>query len=194
MTTLIKTQRSFLKSYDLDEDDIKIIRECVLDIKNKLLHHPSIIVYGRVAYQRRNIGFFSDESIGYYYSGKLMKSQPLSLSLKKLLDRVNIIFNSSFNGILINEYQDGNDYIGKHSDDETNLDSDVGVIAISYGAPRKFRIRNKSDGKIVKDILTKPNKIIQMGGDFQKEFTHEIPVEKRVKESRISFTFRHHNQ
>jgi len=31
-----------------------------------------------------------------------------------------------------------------------------------------------------------------MSGNFQKEFTHEIPIEKRVKGERYSFTFRQH--
>jgi len=31
-----------------------------------------------------------------------------------------------------------------------------------------------------------------MGGDFQKEFLHEIPVQKKIKEPRFSFTFRKH--
>jgi len=31
--------------------------------------------------------------------------------------------------------------------------------------------------------------MLQMGGRFQEEFTHEIPVEKKVKKERISFTF-----
>lgn len=33
-----------------------------------------------------------------------------------------------------------------------------------------------------------------MAGDFQKEFTHEIPMEKKKKNPRISFTFRRHLQ
>ena len=43
---------------------------------------------------------------------------------------------------------------------------------------RKFRIRDKTN-KIVQDIITKNNYLIQMTGNFQKEFTHEIPIEKR---------------
>jgi len=42
------------------------------------------------------------------------------------------------------------------------------------------------------DIPTTSKEIWIMGGDFQKEFTHEVPVEKRVKDKRISFTFRKH--
>jgi len=34
--------------------------------------------------------------------------------------------------------------------------------------------------------------MLQMKGEFQKEFTYEIPVEKKVKTKRISFTFRKH--
>ena len=31
-----------------------------------------------------------------------------------------------------------------------------------------------------------------MGGNFQKEFTHEIPIEKKVLDTRYSLTFRRH--
>jgi len=42
------------------------------------------------------------------------------------------------------------------------------------------------------DIPTTYDSIIHMGGDFQKEFTHGIPVEKKVKGVRYSLTFRSH--
>ena len=94
---------------------------------------------------------------------------------------------------MVNLYVDGNDSIGDHSDDEASLGKE-GVISIASGATRKFRIRDKSSRKIVKDIEMEHGMILQMNGDFQKEFTHGIPVEKRIKDSRISFTFRHHKE
>ncbi len=112
--------------------------------------------------------------------------------LRELLMYVNDKFDASFNGILINKYENGEEYIGKHSDDERGLQPNRGVIAMSFGAVRKFRIRDKVTGNIVVDVPTEPSKIIQMAGDFQKEFTHEIPVEKKVKECRYSLTFRRH--
>ena len=108
-----------------------------------------------------------------------------------LLNYINEKFNSDFNGILINQYMDGNDYISAHSDDETNLGT-IGVVALSYGAQRNFRIRNKKDKKIVANIDTKDDELILMDGDFQKEFTHEIPIQKKIKGIRYSFTFRKH--
>jgi len=84
------------------------------------------------------------------------------------------MFGSNFNGILINRYSTGQEYIGQHSDDEKNLDKS-GVIAISYRGERIFRIRDKVTKEIVQDIHLKNLDIIHMGGDFQKEFTHEVP-------------------
>ena len=44
------------------------------------------------------------------------------------------------------------------------------------------------------DIPTESYDMIQMSGNFQKEFLHEIPIEKKVKEGRYSFTFRRHSE
>ena len=190
MENHIQTQNSFLSTIDLEQSQ-DLIRSCIDEIQNQLLEYPPILVYGKQCKQNRSIGFFSDTSIGYFYSRQLCESKPLTNNLKLLLEKVNQRFDSDFNGILVNKYLNGEDYIGKHSDDETGLDP-VGVVALSYGAVRKFRIREKQSGKRVIDIPTLPYHLIHMGGDFQKEFTHEIPVEKKVKDVRYSFTFRKH--
>ena len=185
---LIKTENSCLKVMNL-EDNINL-QEIINTIKDKLIENPEIMVFGKTCNQHRSIGFFSDTSIGYYYSKQLAKSQPLN-ELKQLLDIINVLFDMVFDGILVNRYKDGEDYISAHSDDETGL-SDNGVVMISYGAKRKFRIRNKGNKQIMKDIPTKNNEMIQMTGYFQKEFLHEVPIEKKVKETRYSLTFRKH--
>ena len=194
MDTIIKTEKSFLNVYtDSSEEYINLIKLCVAEITDKLIENPQINIYGKSAIQHRSIGFFSNKSIGYYYSGQLAKSQTLTNNLSILLDKINIKFDSKFNGILVNKYINGNDYIGAHSDDETSLDK-CGVVCISYGAVRKFRIKDKITKKTIVDIPTISNNILHMGGDFQKEFTHEIPIEKKIKEVRYSFTFRKHNK
>jgi alkylated DNA repair dioxygenase AlkB len=185
----METTSSALKTFEFE--DLELLDVCVKEVNDKLIKRPEIVVYGKTVNQNRNVGFFSNESDGYHYSKKLMESQALTDSLIKLLEIINSKFNSDFNGILVNEYTCGTDYIGPHSDDEKGL-SNSGVVAISYGSNRKFRIRNKKTKKIEKDILLTHGKIIQMLGDFQKEFTHEIPIERKNKENRISFTFRTH--
>ena len=192
MQSLIKTESSFLNVY-LCEEYTELIKKCIEEVKDELLVKPPIQLYGKTVYQQRSIGFFSNKSIGYYYSGQLAKSKPLQPNIKELMDIINTRFETNYNGILVNKYDDGNNYIGDHSDDETNLDKG-GVIAISYGAVRKFRIRDKLSKKIIMDIPTTSNSIIHMGGNFQKEFTHGIPVEKKITGERYSLTFRKHNK
>lgn len=192
MNTIIKTEKSYLNVYNASEEYNDLMKLCISEIIDKLLENPQINIYGNSAIQHRSIGFFSNDSIGYYYSGQLAKSQVLTDNLSILLNKINIKFGSKFNGILVNKYINGNDYIGAHSDDETSLDK-CGVVCISYGAVRKFRIKNKITKKTIVDIPTISNNILHMGGDFQKEFTHEIPIEKKIKDVRYSFTFRKHN-
>jgi alkylated DNA repair dioxygenase AlkB len=189
MEFYIKTKHSYLGKVCVDIDEL--LAKCIEEIEGKLDERPPIFVFGKKAYQHRNLGFFSDMSIGYYYSGQLSQSKTMTEGLNELLNLVNTIFDADFNGILINEYPDGEHYISKHSDDERAL-TNAGVVCISYGASRKFRIRNKETNKIVMDIPTTSSEILIMGGNFQKEFTHEIPVEKKIKEKRVSFTFRKH--
>lgn len=66
------------------------------------------------------------------------------------------------------------------------------IASIAYGAVRIFRIRNKQTKKIVLDYNHTPKTLLVMEGDFQKEFTHEIPIQKNITEGRISLTFHHH--
>jgi alkylated DNA repair dioxygenase AlkB len=190
MSILIQTDTSHLTVQNFD--DRNLLDNCVQEVLPNLVHRPPIRVFGKDTQQPRNVGFFSNISHGYKYSNQTMVAQQLTPSLSKLLDTVNKIFHANFNGILVNQYSSGADKIGEHSDDEKGLDPNVGVVAISWGAVRNFRIRCRATKEIRANIPTHPYQILQMGGNFQKEFTHEIPAEKKIKEQRISFTFRYH--
>jgi alkylated DNA repair dioxygenase AlkB len=162
--------------------------------KLKLEHEPEVNFFGKKCTQNRNVGFFSNESEGYKYSGVLMKSQPFdnpnTLFLQKLIEKVNEELDFETNGILVNEYVDGSKYIGSHSDSEINLDSSY-VAAISYGVTRKFRVR-LIGGKGYQDFDHEPCSLLVMAGNFQSEYKHEIPKQLKIKDSRFSLTFRKH--
>ena len=189
--TIITTKRSWLKKGKFDNE--QLLLDAINETITQLEVRPEIEVFGKICHQNSNVGFFSNDSIGYSYSRRLARSIPLTPSLIILLEQINEFTNSNFNGILINHYESGTDSIGAHSDDEKGLGRN-GVVAISMGATRKFRIRDKKTKKIVKDVEMEPCSIIHMGGDFQQEFTHEIPVQKRVAGARTSFTFRYHTE
>lgn len=169
--------------------NLELLKECISNIETQLEERPTIIVFDKICKQNRDVGFFSNDSKGYYYSQKLMASKPLSPALSELLLCINTMLGAKYNGILVNKYNDGNDYIGAHSDNEIDLDP-IGVTCISYGSERNFRIRNKNDKKIVHEENTSHCSILHMGGKFQKFYTHEIPIQKKIKGTRFSFTFR----
>lgn len=177
------------------QNDDGFLAACAAEIDSLLIVHPKIIVYGKECYQHRSVAHFSNDASvsGYKYSGQVAESKPLTPNLTILLSKVNEILEEEFNGILINKYADGTEYISKHSDDEKTLAPNSVIASVSYGASRKFRIRDKSTGEIVKDLRTTSGddaEIICMRGQFQKEFTHEIVQEKKITEPRYSFTFR----
>jgi len=201
----IVTDRSYLAIYGLDNP--ALVDACVTAVTGTpdgtgnglLIVNPPIVVYGKPCTQHRSIGFFAVTDTdgqpmveGYRYSGQLAAALPIPPPLNALLEYVNKTFQADFNGVLVNRYSNGTDRIGAHSDDESGLSGKKAVVAISWGQSRKFRIRHKHDGKIHTDIDTEAGTMLIMAGDFQKEFTHEIPVEKKKNGIRVSFTFRKH--
>jgi alkylated DNA repair dioxygenase AlkB len=156
----------------------------------------------------------------YYYTGRTHDAKPLPDTLKPLLewgntemltkwkqeqktmqskhknsaDALKAVGDKVFNQALVNYYMNGNQYIGKHSDDERQLVKGSPIFSASLGQERTFRIRNKKDGSIVEDIIMKDGTFILMCGDMQKEFSHEVPKVMGQKgqnmASRINITFR----
>lgn len=157
---------------------------------------PEIMIRGRLCHQRRDVGFYSDTSEGYRYSGQFAESIPFQRApfLKALMDLVNASLGTNFNGCLVNRYRDGTKYLSAHSDSKIGLDkNNFMVVGICYGPGiRKFRIRDKNTQEIILDHPHQPRELLVMDGQFQDRYTHEIPIEKRVKGERISVTFRAH--
>jgi alkylated DNA repair dioxygenase AlkB len=161
------------------------------ELLNKLNVNSPIMIYGREMHQHRSIGFFSNESVGYKYSNQIQPAQPLTPLLSHFLDYVNTYLGFDYNAVLVNYYKNGEDTIGAHSDDTKHLSGDS---AISCGAKRKFRIREKKVKGFRDFDMPDGCLIIMRGKNFQSNYTHEIPAEKTINESRMSLTFRHHTQ
>lgn len=219
-----------------------LVDKCILYSVPRLIKNPTCVLMGRECKMHRSIGFFSDDSEGYAFSGQIMHAQPLANTpLYGMVCMINEMYRARYNAVLVNFYETGHDYISAHSDNEAFLDPASGVVACSVcdvspwnengirrriaeghcigcvSCPeedlRTFRIRKKTASKgahpIIRqgdacwvappsyphrEIKTTPYELIKMGGDFQKEFQHEIPPSKRKGGWRISFTFRYHQQ
>ena len=175
--TKIKTSKSFFKIYDFTNTEL--LDNCISEIKGKLNIN-----------RNREVGFFSDLFDGMYKYGDvdIAQSQRLTPSLSIILDKINKEFNSDYNGILINRYDNGNKFIERHSDSKNHPEN--GVLLISYGAVRTFRVFDsirKRNPTINIPLLH--GKMIHMGGDFQTEFEHDLKREPEINEERYSISF-----
>lgn len=162
--------------------------------KLPLEHHPEVCLFGKTMRMRRSVGFFSDADgdAGYAYSGQVTRAQPLTDPLRDLLRKTNTELHTAFNGLLINSYADGTETIGAHSDSPEGLADDGSVACLSLGAERIFRVRHKSKHAKPFDVTTRHGQLLMMENEFQNEFTHEVPVQKKIGGQRISITFRVH--
>lgn len=172
------------------EDIFKdIMKECVNYCEPLLEIRPEIVLYGKVCHQNRDVAFFSDDTDGFKFSNRKMMAIPLNLHLKVLLSFINDLVGQKYNGIAVNRYNSGLDYISPHSD---KIKNKKGVAAVSFGARRVLRVREKETKDLVLDKTLQCDEIVVMEGNFQQEFTHEVPVDKRCKSKRVSFTMRYH--
>lgn len=186
MHTIIKTPQSRL-----------LMGKCKMDKLREYLFNLDIprhtpIHEGR-SFPKRNTLFFSDSWNAYSYSGAKIDSAvcELSVQIRHVLNKINTAFDSDYNGVLINRYNDGRDCLGQHSDSEVGL-GNSGVVALVVGAERIFRIRGKFHQDFDVDLFVPDGSILWMTGRFQEEFTHGIPAMPWVKQPRISATFRVH--
>jgi alkylated DNA repair dioxygenase AlkB len=168
-----------------------LIQETVKEVSDLLNHHPEIEIFGKIAHQQRDVGFFSNVSKGYKYSGQIAAAKKLTNTLARLLDWVNYFFQAEYNGVLVNRYVTGKDYISAHSDDVTGLSPVSGVVSISYGQTRNFVIKKRQCKEPLYTTPLLSYDMVQMGGDFQKIYTHEVPKDKTTG-TRYSLTFRQH--
>jgi alkylated DNA repair dioxygenase AlkB len=167
-----------------------LLNQCVQEVADLLHHRPPVPPrYGKKANQNRDVGFFSDTVANYAYSGQSMPAQHLTPGLVQLLTAVSAQLGEGFNAVLVNRYNTGKDFISPHSDDEGLIGS---VASLSWGASRCLRFRGKVSKKLLHDTDLHAYSFLQMLPGCQEALTHDMPKQLRVKDARVSFTFRRH--
>jgi len=152
-----------------------------------------IRIFGKVINQPRETSYIGDKP--YKYSGfdRLPKEWTKTLKnvrniLQKILEQIQPN-HPKLNSVLCNKYKTGDNYIGKHSDDEKDMNSNSYIVSVSLGATRDFIFEHKrKKEKIV--IPLESGSVVLMGKNCQKNYLHSIPKSKKVNEPRINLTFR----
>lgn len=155
--------------------NLKPFQKSKVKVFNKIYDMPRWVqVYGR----------------SYHFSGVDHEAVPIPEEILPFLEFARDLTGCQYNGVLVNWYEDGNQYISKHRDNEKGLVAGSPIVSITLGhSNRVFRIRDNT-GKIVLDKVLYDKDVFVMGGKFQNEYTHEIPKTKKVKYPRINITIR----
>ena len=191
METLIKTETSFLRQIDFSKNALIILLACDL-IKSKFEENLKVKILGGKKYTLDKKTIFLSNSIGNYnIMGQRFESQPFQCGFETILKIINEYFDTNFNGIIIDKYENGNHYTEPYSDYESYMNKkDVLILTSGNGFNRKMRIRERKTNIIVKDILMETNHVIQMGGEFQNDYKYEILADENVRNSITTLTFK----
>ena len=140
----------------------------------------------------------------YTFSGVMHAALPVPDAVQPFLDWANAqteylapYGGQRFNMALLNWYQDGNHYIGYHSDDERQLvqspTGDSVVFSVSLGQKRTLSLRPIEKGETLQVKMANCS-VLVMGGRCQKTHKHAVPKVAGAKGQklgrRINLTFR----
>lgn len=193
-----------LRIGELDDLGNDLLEKAVAECEGNLQRNPPILVFNKLCRQRRSVGFFADpaKTFGYFYSKSCALSQAPGPAVQALLEYVNEHLGATYNGVLINKYEDGMDYISDHSDAESGLDKSAGVAIITHGGERTMNFKVRKDAPpnsqrfasgAFKHEMKHQSIMVMAGPGFQRTFTHGIAQQKDRNQPRTSFTFRVHD-
>jgi alkylated DNA repair dioxygenase AlkB len=180
--SIVKLERGFLSS-DISQN---ILEE--LELVEWLNH--SIFIYGKWVKEPRSVFFMGNSGVKYTYSKQEMSAKPWTDQLLKIKNKLNTKLNTNFNSVLINNYKDGEQYMGWHCDNEKELGTRPTICSLSIGSTRDFILRNKADHSMKTKVDLQSGDLLLMLGETQTYWDHALPKRLRVKDRRINFTFR----
>ena len=108
-------------------------------------------------------------------------------NLDKIKNDISNVVGFEPNNCLVNYYLDDKSKMGFHSDQIDMLCDHTGIVIISLGDTRTFRLRNINNKEVFRDYVLNPGSLFYMSSEIQNEWQHSI---LKGKSERISLTFR----
>ena len=149
-----------------------------------------LTLYGKTHLMPRKVIWVADQGIQYRYANKDHDPEPWPPTLSQIRLKLEQTLGHDFNGVLGNLYEDGSDYMGWHSDDESSIVSTAPIASLSLGASRKFKFRAKKDHTEQHDLILTSGSLLIMPGGSQQHWQHMLPKTTKVNLPRINLTFR----
>ncbi|MCU1593525.1 MAG: putative alkylated repair protein [Frankiales bacterium] len=96
-----------------------------------------------------------------------------------------------FDSCLVNLYRDGNDAVAWHGDSVRKTMLNPLVVTVSLGSARRFLVRRRGGGPVLKEYAPGHGDLMVMGGAMQHSFEHAVPRQPHASGARMSVTMRH---
>lgn len=153
----------------------------------------SVVVRGkRIKIPRQQTAFADPNVRSYRFAGTSVGGSVWPDFLMNVREQIREQTNIDFNYILVNYYENGNNYIGYHHDDVRDLEP-IGkehiIASLSFGATRDFLLKHVGDKSVYKLPLQNGD-LLLMRDDTNKKYKHSVPKRLRVAEPRWNLTFR----
>lgn len=168
----------------------KLMDDICIDLANLKWSNHKIQIFGKWVKEPRRVAFYGDKDISYTYSKQKLNALSWTSTLIELRDSVNLITDSYFNSVLVNNYKDGQDYMGWHCDNEPELGPNPLIASLSFGETRDFVFRFKADHKRKINISLESGGLLIMEGGLQRYWDHALPKRLKIKDFRYNLTFR----
>ena len=148
-----------------------------------------IRMFGKEMPLPRLTAWYGDK--GYTYSGLKNEPQPWLPVLLQLKQEIEAATSHTYNSVLLNLYQTGQNSMGWHSDDEPELGPEPVIASVSFGAARQFGFRHRYK-KSLKNVYLPIDhgSLLLMQGPTQHYWQHTISKTSKPVSHRINLTFR----
>ena len=151
-------------------------------------HH--VVIFGRQLPAPRLSAWHGSPEAHYAYSGLALAPRPWTAPLLDLKTRIETAADCSLNSVLLNQYRNGRDSMGWHSDDEPELGTNPTVASLSLGGTRRFLLRHKRRDHPSVEIPLGHGALLIMRGPTQTYWQHQVPKTRRPCTLRLNLTFR----
>lgn len=161
---------------------------------NALLHHiqwenDQVHLFGKTHITDRKVAFYGNSRCKYNYSGKTHLSLPWTNELIKLKYLTEELTQARYNACLLNLYHSGKEAMGWHADNEREMKVGGSIASWSFGAERPFSFKHRSSGT-KRELLLEHGSLLEMKGETQLFWLHQLPKRLRIHTPRINVTFR----
>ena len=168
------------------DECVRILSSLIADIP---WSHDETVMFGKRIVTARKVAWFADGGTPYSYSGTMKRAHAWTELLLRLKREVEARTGAVYNSCLLNLYHHGGEGMGWHSDNEKTIVPGSSIASLSFGAERKFSFRHRV-GKETVSLVLESGGLLDMRGETQANWLHQLPKSKKVSEPRVNLTFR----